>query len=393
MGISKEIRQYWPLVIVTFAFIWGLPYLTGHGERRPGLAGITRGVSSLSQDNEFAELAAKKYQVGYTRPANLLPFYGFDELSLNSPVFQSWWDGKAAIAGAKLKELNANTAVLGEIWKDSLRFHDTVARMHGNGVKIIVQVTEPQDWVELAEDPSGRLQPIPSTFVTNRASSVLAQARNQGVGHFADFILIGGDAMSFANQVQRQKMYQLTKQYFPNTPIVRRYGTNLERAEGLQAKPHPMGGTWDEYAFGADECDIAIVTVGRGVDEGRVGVKVSSVLEQLNHIVSIVKSRQNEASIIVTAEFGDAGLLSNTKTAMWSPKEIDQYVTAILTSAAVDGLLLKGLGHFAFDLGHPDFSAQREAFRDAAPARSPAEEIAAAAINDNSRSPASTLTR
>ncbi|MBI3557514.1 MAG: hypothetical protein HY074_14725 [Deltaproteobacteria bacterium] len=335
------------------------------------------------------EALNNKRQAGYTRPDGMLPLYGFDGVVLNTPIFKSWWDGNAVVAGAKLKELHANTVVLGQIWKDSNHFHDNVARMHGAGMKIIVQVTDAQDWVDLREDATGKLQPLPFTFVSGRATHVLAEAKAQSVGRFADYILIGGDTQSFANQLQRQKMYQVTKQYFPDTPIVRRYNADIMRAEGMQGKSHPMGGVWDDYRFGPDECDIALVSVGRGVDEGRAGVRVAGVLEQLNHIVSIVKSRHNDAGIIVTAQLGDERLLNNNKGGMWSSKEIDQFVSAILTSAAVDGLVLKGLGQYTYDLGHPDFVAQRQAFRDAAPSLSPTEAASQAEGVGIDRAPAS----
>ncbi|MBI3544602.1 MAG: hypothetical protein HY075_15130 [Deltaproteobacteria bacterium] len=361
--------------IVTVAVVLGLPFLTGHGEKRPGLAGITGRAGGLSTDSDSLVVEALSKRAGYTRPVGLLPIYGFDGIALETPVFKSWWDGRASIAAGKLHEINANTVVLGQIWKDSIRFHDTVARMHGAGVKVIIQVTDVPDWVDLRDDASGRPQPVPNTFVSGRAAHVLAEARNQGVGTFADFILIGGDATTYASQLQRQKMYQITKQYFPNTPIVRRYGMELDKAEAMLSQPHPMGGNWEDYRFGADECDIALVTVGRGVDEGRVGVRVKAALEQLNHIVSIVKSRHNEAGIIVTAQLADEKLLNNNKTAMWSSKELDQFVSAMLTSTEVDGLLLKGLGLYSYDLGNPEFEAQRTAFRDAAPRVSPTEAV------------------
>lgn len=389
MSLPRHIRQYWPLTIVTIAVVSGLPLLTSQGEHRPGLVGITGRTGGLSADaDDLLSESSRKRQSGYTRPAGMLPFYGFDNLTLATPIFKSWWDGRSSVAGSKLKELNANTVILGPIWKDSLKFHDMVARFHGSGVKIIVQVTDVEDWVDLRDDGTGRFAPVPNTFVSGRAAHTLTEAKNQGVGRFADFILVGGDAMSYANQLQRQKMYEVVKQYFPNTPIVRRYGVDLERAESMTGKPHPMGGTWDGYCFGPDEVDIALVTIGRGVDEGRVGVRVNAALEQLNHVVSIVKSRHNDAAVIVTSAMSDDGLMNNSRMAMWSSKEIDQFVSAMLTSAGVDGLLMRGLGQFAYDIGAPEFVAQRQAFKDAAPVVNEQQQAASVPVTME-RSPAS----
>lgn len=326
MRLSKNAGHYWSLTVVTVAVCMAVPF------------------TQTQQSNSFSTQSTHEYRAGagYSRPAGSLPFYGFDNPN-NSQI-------------DKLDELNANTIIVGSLWNESQqKFEQTMRKLKGAGLRVIVQVTDTHDWLDGTD------------FVIKRATRLLAQARNQGVGQLADMIIIEGDAIGFANQLQRQQAYRLAKEYFPNTPVVRRYGQSIEWAEAMHGKPHPMGGAWDDYRFGPDECDVALINVGRGVDDNAVGVRIAGVLDQLNHLVALVKSRQPEVAIIVGAQFAPSSLLESKRSAMWSPKEIDQFVSAILTSVEVEGLLFQGLGSYRYDLANAEFSSQRLAFRQAAP--------------------------
>lgn len=317
MRSSKDSSQYWSLTIVTVAICLALPF--------------SRTPQREATPNPVA---------GYTRPAGTLPYFGFD-----SPASTD-----------KLRDLGANTVIIGPLWTESQQqFEQTMQKLKSEGLRVIVQVTDTHDWL------AGR------AFVTKKAGRLLAQARNQGVGQLADMILIEGDAVGFASQLERQQAYRLAKEYFPNTPVVRRYEQSIIWAESLHGKTHPMGGTWDDYRFGPDECDVALVGASRGVGEGKAGVKINEALEQLNQLVALIKSRQPEVAVLVAAQFGDAKALETRRDAMWSAKEIEQFISAILTSPEVDGLLFRGLGSYRYDLAHHDFAAQRLAFKQSAP--------------------------
>jgi hypothetical protein len=102
-------------------------------------------------------------------------------------------------------------------------------------------------------------------------------------------------------------------------------------------------------------------------------------------VVSVIKSRHPDAAVLISAQLGDERLLSSTKTVMWSTKEIEQYVSAVLTSAGVDGVVFKGLGNYVYDLGNPEFTAQRQALKASAPVSSSSVESA----STRTRAPAS----
>src|SRR5271170_1758002 len=125
MSFSQQVRQYWPVVVVTGAVTLGLPSLTGNIDSRPGLAGISGRSSEAGSDEQ---LMSESRRAGYSRPPGMPPLYGFDGICLDTPIFQSWWDGRPAAAAAKLHELGSNAVVLGPIWKDPLTFHDIIAR-------------------------------------------------------------------------------------------------------------------------------------------------------------------------------------------------------------------------------------------------------------------------
>lgn len=337
MRFSKNASQYWSLFVVTVAVCMAVPFTQNRSDR------YSRDLSPEPQEKAGSG-------------GRLLPFFGFDGLPLapSATTLKSWWDARQAVP--KLRELNANTVIIRAVWNDSQKqFEKTVTELREAGIKVVVEVSDAHDWLEGKH------------FTVKKATRLLAQARNQGLDQLADMIIIEGDAISFANQTQRQRMYGLAKEYFPNTPIVRRYGPSIEWAEAMHGKPHPLGGTWETYRFGPGECDVSLISVGRGVSDERSGVQISGVIEQLNQLVALVKSRDSDVSVLVAAQFGESQKLDTSRDAMWSPRELDQFVSAVLTSAEVDGLLFRGLGNFRFDLAYPDFRAHRAAFRGAAP--------------------------
>lgn len=353
MRFSRRIRQYWPITILTVAFVVGLPF----AGQRPILT-----ERSIYYDSKDLRASPVRGSLNH-RFNGGLPFYGFESISLESPSFRSWWDGR--LAATKLNELNANTISVGAVWRDLPAFAKQLAELRVIGVRIIAQVTDVPDWVDVKGVNGGRPQAVPGSFSVERATKILAEAKKSGIERAVDFVLIGGDAMAFATYEQRKRMYELAKESFPSLPILRRYNEEtLQNAEGLQSM-HPMGGIWDDYRFGENECDLAVVAIERlSPPKGRLSI--ASLLERVTRSVSLLKTRNFDIGVIVSAEIARMSHWHKGPVE-WSPRELNQFASAILTGQAVDGLLIRGMGLDPYDLGSPSSAAHRTAFRLAAP--------------------------
>jgi hypothetical protein len=174
-----------------------------------------------------------------------------------------------------------------------------------------------------------------------------------------DVVYLAHEVMEWANHAERVRMYQVTKKWFPNTPISVYYAGLIQRPVSPQFKdrPHRRGGTWGDFAYGPGEADIVHLSAPRPFDGATFDP--ARTAEGLREDVEIVRRATPEVPIYVSTSFAPDGRMRRDPTAVWKPEEIKGWFEAVRSVEGVRGVFLRSYKRFAYDLGNERFGAQR----------------------------------
>jgi hypothetical protein len=174
-----------------------------------------------------------------------------------------------------------------------------------------------------------------------------------------DAIYLGHEVMEWANHAERVRMYQVTKKWFPNTPISVYYAGLMQRpaSPDFKDRPHRRGGTWGDFAYGPGEADIVHLSAPRPFDG--TAFNPERTAEALREDVEIVRRATPEVPIYVSTSFAHDSKMRNDPASMWKPEEIQGWFQAVRSVEGVRGVFLRSYKRFAYDLGNERFAAQR----------------------------------
>jgi hypothetical protein len=174
-----------------------------------------------------------------------------------------------------------------------------------------------------------------------------------------DALFQAHEVLEWANHDERVRMYQVTKKWFPNTPISVYYAGLIQRPVSSQFKnrPHRRGGNWGDFAYGPGEADIVHLSAPRPF-EG-TAFNPNHTTERLRADVEIVRRATPDAPIYVSTSFAHDNKMRNDPASMWKPEEIRGWFEAVRSVEGVRGAFLRSYKRFAFDLGNERFGAQR----------------------------------
>ena len=174
-----------------------------------------------------------------------------------------------------------------------------------------------------------------------------------------DAVFQAHEVLEWANHDERVRMYQVTKKWFPNTPISVYYAGLIQRPVSSQFKnrPHRRGGTWGDFAYGPGEADIVHLSAPRPFDG--TAFNPNRTTERLRADVEIVRRATPDVPIYVSTSFAHDNKMRNDPASMWKPEEIREWFEAVRSVEGVRGAFLRSYKRFAFDLGNERFGAQR----------------------------------
>lgn len=212
-------------------------------------------------------------------------------------------------------------------------------------------------------------------FTTTRANLYFARTdlNHDGVSDLdgrLDALYQGHEVLEWATHAQRVQIYRVAKHWFPHTPVVTYYaGVYRGFDPGVADTPHPggSGGLWRDYAFGPGECDIALVNVRilatpntlDSVDDHGGGFVAATYAAAAAKTVAAVHAASPKTPIFISTNLAGDSAMRTKPTAMWSPSELSAWYHALVALPDVDGVQLRSFGRFKYDLGSPQFTAQR----------------------------------
>jgi hypothetical protein len=174
-----------------------------------------------------------------------------------------------------------------------------------------------------------------------------------------DVLYLGHEVLEWANHAERVRMYQVTKKWFPNTPISVYYAGLIQRPVSPEFKdrPHRRGGTWGDFAYGPGEADIVHLSAPRPFDG--TTFNPDRTAEALREDVAIVRRATPDVPIYVSTSFAPDGRMRNDPASMWTPEQIQGWFEAVRSVEGVRGAFLRSYKRFPYDLGNERFAAQR----------------------------------
>jgi hypothetical protein len=174
-----------------------------------------------------------------------------------------------------------------------------------------------------------------------------------------DAIYLAHEVLEWANHAERVRMYQVTKKWFPNTPISVYYAGLIQRPVSAEFKdrPHRRGGTWADFAYGPGEADIVHLSAPRPFDG--TAFNPNRTAEAVREDVEVVRRATPDVPIYVSTSFAHDSKMRNDPASMWKPEEIQGWFEAVRSVEGVRGAFLRSYKRFAYDLGNESFGAQR----------------------------------
>ena len=174
-----------------------------------------------------------------------------------------------------------------------------------------------------------------------------------------DAVFLAHEVLEWANHHERVRMYQVTKKWFPNTPISVYYAGLIQRPASpeFRDRPHRRGGTWGDFAYGPGEADVVHLSAPRPFDGTTYNPERTA--EALREDVEIVRRATPDVPIYVSTSFAHDGRMRNDPASMWKPEEIEGWFRAVRSVEGVRGAFLRSYKRFAYDLGNESFGAQR----------------------------------
>jgi hypothetical protein len=174
-----------------------------------------------------------------------------------------------------------------------------------------------------------------------------------------DVLYLSHEVLEWANHAERVRMYQVTKKWFPNTPISVYYAGLIQRpvSPDFKDRPHHRGGTWGDFAYGPGEADIVHLSAPRPFDG--TTFNPDRTAEALREDVQIVRRATPDVPIYVSTSFAYDGKMRNDPASMWTPEQIQGWFEAVRSVEGVRGVFLRSYKRFPYDLGNERFAAQR----------------------------------
>jgi hypothetical protein len=201
-------------------------------------------------------------------------------------------------------------------------------------------------------------------FTTEEAEAALKATDLDGDGVSdldgrIDAVFLAHEVLEWANHEERVRMYQVTKRWFPNTPISVYYAGLIQRpvSPGFKDRPHRRGGTWGDFAYGPGEADIVHLSAPRPFDG--TAFDPNRTTERLRADAEIVRRATPDVPIYVSTSFAHDSKMRNDPASMWKPEEIQGWFQAVRSVEGVRGVFLRSYKRFAYDLGNESFGAQR----------------------------------
>ena len=227
--------------------------------------------------------------------------------------------------------------------------------LHRQGIGVSYNVVPRRFWL-----PDRRH----GTFDTARAEAGMKATDLDGDGVSdldgrIDAIFLAHEVMEWANHAERVRMYQVTKKWFPTTPISVYYAGLLKRpvSPSFRDRPHRRGGTWADFAYGPGEADIVHLSASRPFDGTTYDPRRTA--EDLAEDVEVVRRATPGVPIYVSTSFAHDRKMANDPASMWKPEEIRGWFEAVRSVGGVRGAFLRSYRRFAYDLGNERFAAQR----------------------------------
>jgi len=227
--------------------------------------------------------------------------------------------------------------------------------LHRQGIGVTYTAVPRQLWLDHRRN---------GEFTTEEAEAALktTDLNGDGVSDLdgrIDAVFQAHEVLEWANHDERVRMYQVTKKWFPNTPISVYYAGLIQRPVSSQFKnrPHRRGGTWGDFAYGPGEADIVHLSAPRPFDG--TAFNPNRTTERLRADVEIVRRATPDVPIYVSTSFAHDNKMRNDPASMWKPEEIREWFEAVRSVEGVRGAFLRSYKRFAFDLGNERFGAQR----------------------------------
>jgi hypothetical protein len=174
-----------------------------------------------------------------------------------------------------------------------------------------------------------------------------------------DAVFLAHEVMEWANHAERVRMYQVTKKWFPNTPISVYYAGLMQRPASpeFRDRPHRRGGTWGDFAYGPGEADIVHLSAPRPFNGATYDPRRTA--EGLAEDVEVVQRATPKLPIYVSTSFAHDRKMANDPASMWKPEEIRGWFEAVRSVDGVRGAFLRSYKRFTYDLGNEGFGVQR----------------------------------
>lgn len=247
----------------------------------------------------------------------------------------------------ELRALNVNLVVTLDFVDRSYNSAEHVAGYHAfldslraNGITWTEKLTRKEDWFRNTHQDRRSW-----IFDSTPARRAFAQTDHDedGVSDLdgkIGILYLNHEVMEYASHSERVAMYNIAKEYFPNTPIANYYGGKIFLWP--YSKPdarHPRGGKWREFALGPGEADVVHVAVP------------PARISEVSKILAIRDSVSPHALLLTHSSFGHDDDMKADPREMWSADAIRSYLDCMLSSG-VDGVLLRGFGRWKYDLGY-----------------------------------------
>jgi hypothetical protein len=227
--------------------------------------------------------------------------------------------------------------------------------LHRQGIGVAYTAVPRQRWL------GGRRNGV---FSTEGAEAALkaTDLNGDGVSDLdgrIDAVFQAHEVLEWANHDERVRMYQVTKKWFPTTPVSVYYAGLIQRPVSSQFKnrPHRRGGTWGDFAYGPGETDIVHLSAPRPFDG--TTFNPNRTTERLRADVEIVRRATPDVPIYVSTSFAYDNKMRKDPASMWKPEEIQGWFEAVRSVEGVRGVFLRSYKRFVYDLGNERFGAQR----------------------------------
>ena len=243
----------------------------------------------------------------------------------------------------------------GEDPRSAANIHNRLDVMAGYGLVTGAEVVSRHSWYSNDEDG----QPFSAwVFDPQEAIGVLAATDWDGDGtsdleSAVEWLYLGHEMGEYANRADRSAMIEITRQWFPDTPIYPYYGS-VRHMYQRTGQDHPAGGIQDDYQIGAGDSNIVGVNVPGPFKELADGSRVydPAATQFLLALENDYASFNNEDAELWVNTNLPGETEGTTAEDMWSAEEILDFARVHLATRGVFSLSFRAYGRFEFDLAY-----------------------------------------